>query len=213
MPTINGCNGGFLAAACLIATALSCSGANPKPAHVPANHRPAVSLCPDERGPGMSLGSCGSTVAACTNDGVCTAGVNGRCLYFGGGACNQVCSYDECASDSDCPGNAPCACRRSPSDSRANACAPASKCRIDADCGAGGFCSPTTILPFCHCRSVCHDDAGGGDYLCGDNCGHGYFCHTPKDTCVDDTDCTDGELCNFDLPSQSWKCGQQMCPL
>jgi hypothetical protein len=41
--------------------------------------------------------------------------------------------------------------------------------------------------------------------LCGGQCGHGYFCHTPNDRCLDDSDCASG-TCNFDLTRQSWIC-------
>jgi hypothetical protein len=41
-------------------------------------------------------------------------------------------------------------------------------CRIDSDCGPGGYCSPAT-----------------------DACGAvlGYYCHTAADECVNDDDC------------------------
>jgi hypothetical protein len=45
---------------------------------------------------------------------------------------------------------------------------------------------------------------------CGDSCGHGTFCHTPKDTCLEDSDCTGRDTCNFDLPSQTWSCTRCM---
>jgi hypothetical protein len=43
--------------------------------------------------------------------------------------------------------------------------------------------------------------------LCGGDFGHGYFCHTPKDGCIDDSDCADGQgTCNFDQTSKTWLC-------
>jgi hypothetical protein len=46
---------------------------------------------------------------------------------------------------------------------------------------------------------------------CGGDCGHGYFCHTPKDACLDDSDCAGG-TCNFDLTSKAWMCTGVICP-
>jgi hypothetical protein len=40
---------------------------------------------------------------------------------------------------------------------------------------------------------------------CGGNCGHGYFCHTTKDSCLDDGDCAGG-FCTFDPGGQAWLC-------
>jgi len=75
-----------------------------------------------------------------------------------------------------------------------------SNCRIDADCGAGGYCS----------RSFAPDYCNGHDAICGFNCGFGYFCHTPKDTCADDTDCA-GLHCLYDVDTQSWACVAAPC--
>jgi len=165
---------------------------------VPASHRLASSACSqEERGAGVSsIGPACSSVA-CTRDSDCTSGANGRCLQvLGGPACQYYCSYDECTDDSDCTGNAPCACRSSSSDATPNTCATESNCRTDADCGPGGFCSPSLVSTYCQCITVTRSFG---------NCGHGYFCHTPKDSCLDDGDCASGK-CNFDLTSHSWIC-------
>jgi hypothetical protein len=187
------------------------------PPRVPANHRTAGSMCPQDRGMGVMetspqcLQGAGPVVPNCVGDTDCTNGANGRCLRFGGPACSDYCSYDECTSDSDCAGNVPCACRSSSSDSGPNACATASNCRVDADCGPGGFCSPSLVNKICQCSDpkFCTpaDLAGcsGGGCSCSGNCGSGYFCHTPKDSCLDDSDCGSG-LCTFDLTGQTWLC-------
>jgi hypothetical protein len=44
--------------------------------------------------------------------------------------------------------------------------------------------------------------------LCGDNCGHGYFCHTACDACIDDGDCGDQETCNYDVVKHIWACSE-----
>jgi hypothetical protein len=41
---------------------------------------------------------------------------------------------------------------------------------------------------------------------CGDACGHGYFCHTPRDTCIDDSDCGGDGTCNYDTVNKVWSC-------
>ncbi len=201
---------------------------------VPANHRLSGSMCPQGRSAGVSEipASCLqspsslSIIPDCTQDSDCTAGINGRCLHGGGPACLYGCSYDDCSSDSDCSGNAPCACRASISDNGANTCATESNCRVDADCGPGGFCSPSLVNNACLCssESFCAPGQGGCSEtgpdgtttqvqcLCSGSCGHGYFCHTPKDSCLDDGDCARG-TCSFDQTSQTWMCSVCIGPL
>jgi hypothetical protein len=221
----------LLALLAVLAAAASCSGASGKTSTRAAdNHRAASSACPQERGAGISgiPTQCeGFTGAACTRDSDCASGANGRCLQAGGPSCGYYCSYDECTQDSDCKVNAPCACRSSNSDTGPNACATGSNCRVDADCGPGGFCSPSLVGSPCGCNSeiFCRADSGsscsetGPDGVtksvpcssCDGNCGHGYFCHTAKDSCLDDNDCASG-ACNFDLTSQAWMCTGFSCP-
>ena len=178
-------------------------------------HRAASSACPQERGAGISglPTQCESSArASCTRDSDCVAGANGRCLQALGPACGYHCSYDDCTQDSDCTANAPCACRSSSSATGPNICATGSDCRVDADCGLGGFCSPSLVGSPCQCigEIFCPADAGRAE-LCGGDCGHGYFCHTPKDGCLNDGDCASG-ACNFDLTSRAWMCTRISCP-
>ena len=127
--------------------------------------------------------------------------LNGRCLQGDVPiACGQSCSYDQCATDADCAGNTPCVCRSSASDSAPNVCQGGGNCRIDADCGPGGYCS----------GSIPPDRCNGYLFICDFSCGSGYFCHTSKDTCTDNSDCMGG-FCGFDLDSQSWRCGGGAC--
>jgi len=171
---------------------------------VPAKHRPSSAPCPQARGPGASSipASCrqGSGLAACLQDGDCTAGLNGRCEQVAPAACEYACTYDRCSSDADCSGNLPCGCRETSSSTTANACTTAGDCRVDADCGRGGSCSPSLVgTPGTCIGTVCQSSCPSV------NCGHGYFCHTPKDSCVDDSDCPVG-ACTFDVTGQSWLC-------
>ena len=185
----------------------------------PKNHRAAGSTCPQGRGPGISgLSSpCtpdGSVVTRCWQDSECTDGRNGRCLAaLAPMACMSNCTYDGCANDSDCPANQPCDCRSSESDSAANTCV-AGNCRVDSDCGPCGFCSPTQIDTLCGCPSTALCDGTAKCYAgqtevpcsCGDACGHGYFCHTSRDSCIDDSDCDEGDSCNYDTINKMWSC-------
>jgi hypothetical protein len=73
----------------------------------------------------------------------------------------------------------------------------AGNCQIDADCGDGGYCSPTQ-----------------GD--CGSYSGIiGYYCHTPADTCVNDSECSDPErgpgYCMYRPELGHWQCGYGQC--
>lgn len=169
-------------------------------------------------------------ICNCTMDSDCTTGVNGRCGQW---IPPPVlgCSYDECFLDSDC-GGAPCECRPSSSSSAPNVCVKGGNCTVDSDCGPGGYCSPSVLSALCTCPSetLC-GDAGGGCYegsssaqgtppgpgwtpvpcLCGDSCGHGYFCHTGCDTCIDDSDCAGVGSCNYHVTSGRWECSARMC--
>src|SRR5580692_1375818 len=136
-------------------------------ARVPLNHRASGATCPAGRGPGSTSATfCpadggtpegGAIVGQrlCSVDGDCTAGTNGRCFLQGGPVtdCGTVCSYDACGSDSDCPGDEPCECRTSASDAQANSCLTGGNCRLDSDCGPGGYCSPSQVDSFCFCPS------------------------------------------------------------
>jgi hypothetical protein len=169
--------------------------------HVPTNHRSTMASCPQGRGPGTSgFGTCNCPECPCLQDNDCESGMNGRCTS-GPFACSMGCSYDGCLSDADCTGSVPCACRSSASDSMLNFCATQSNCRIDADCGPSGYCSPSLL-----------DLVQNNGYSMCENLATGYFCHTPKDSCTDDSDCNQG-TCNFDLTSQSWSCGLCYPPL
>jgi hypothetical protein len=186
---------------------------------VPKKHRAAGSACPSHRAaaepPLCATGAGAGLPVDCLQDADCAAGTNGRCLRgFGPARCGGVCSYDACSGDADCPGAQPCECRASATDLSPNSCVSGSNCRVDADCGAGGFCSPSVVNAFCFCPSPKLCDASTHCYAgttevpcsCGDACGHGYFCHTAKDECVDDEDCAKGGTCNFDRVEGRWTC-------
>ncbi len=178
---------------------------------IPKRHRAESHPCPPGRGPGSFTNFCNLDLdagvppgeAGCTLDSQCTAGTAGRCLTIWGPlppGCLGCCSYDQCLSDADCTENAPCECRTSDSAEDPNFCASGGNCRIDADCGPGGYCSPSEIGELCACV---------GSRPCGE---HGYFCHTPNDTCVDDEDCNVGERCSYVMLGQSWACAVCLPP-
>jgi hypothetical protein len=143
----------------------------------------------------------------------CTTGKNGRCER---GFLFQ-CSYDECFVDSDCASKAPCECRESGGSGAANVCLTSGNCRVDADCAPNGYCSPS-VLQLCSCPSseLCPDSVAcfgiGGTRVpcggCGDGCGHGHFCHTPSDACLDDSDCCGQGTCNYDTVHRRWDCAE-----
>ncbi len=179
----------------------------PPTGRVPLYHRVAA-CCPTQRPPGTGPEPYPPGLAArspdggvaCTTDAECTAGKNGRCFPFedfGPGGC----SYDECSTDSDCPSGSPCECRSTQaSDNGANVCGPVGNCTVDSDCGAGGFCSPSQT-------GDCFSELS-------------YYCRTPGDTCLDDTDCPaptgkqpDAYIaeCAYDPSVQHWACTQLVC--
>jgi hypothetical protein len=164
---------------------------------VPLVHRATAGMCSSDRPAyncGLMLGP-----MTCTADSDCTAGAEGRCVGNGHDGCS--CSYDTCVTDADCAANQLCDCR---SDwhygaNGPNRCLP-SDCRTDADCGPGGYCSPSM-------------DPGCGRYF-GVTL---WRCHTPGDTCVNDSDCagTDGgwgtPFCGWRPEVGHWACAVTQC--
>jgi hypothetical protein len=109
----------------------------------------------------------------------CTSGKNGACV--GDIVHGAYCGYDTCAIDSDCETMHVCACGAIRG---RNGCVP-SNCFVDADCGPGGFCSPSP------------DSSGSGVI--------GYFCHLPTDACINDGDCSKAyDKCGY--VSGAWTC-------
>jgi hypothetical protein len=85
-----------------------------------------------------------------------------------------------------------------------------------------GSCSPSQVGAFCECFTPCRSTstdsacfANGVQVgcLCGDGCDHGYFCHTPNDTCLDDSDCGSAGACNYDSVAKHWSCSVCRSPL
>ena len=162
---------------------------------VPQRHRPVAQECdgtrsdadydpPDELDDGY---------VTCTSHDQCTEGVNGRCV--GNSHDGWYCTYDMCHSDADCEGFV-CACEGG-FRSDYNVCLRSGNCHVDADCGSGGYCSPTF-----------------GD--CGSYSGVvAYYCHTAEDECIDDTDCGDGSewgtYCAYNLIVGRWTCSNSHC--
>jgi hypothetical protein len=162
---------------------------------VPLNHRPNDAQCLAA----APAGDCAihGPVGQCSSDAACTAGTDGRCIESNGGAVSCSCTYDTCMQDTDCPTGETCACHGSPyTNGDGNTCIK-SGCRVDADCGTNGYCSPA------------YDTSSCGSLL-------GYFCHTPEDQCVNDSDCTDGGLaqkCTYSSSALYWKCMTYgLCP-
>jgi hypothetical protein len=83
-----------------------------------------------------------------------------------------------------------CVCHGSPYSNSGNTCM-RSGCQVDSDCGAHGYCSPSTSSNSC-----------GGVA--------GYYCHTASDQCVNDSDCPGGfDVCEWSTASDSWVCQMQ----
>jgi hypothetical protein len=166
----------------------------------PLNHRPSDVQCSTPAAPGDCLDP--PPWATCTTDSDCTAGANGRCIpTVGGYAPSCVCTHDTCMQDTDCPNGQTCACHGSAYTGLGNTCV-SGNCRVDADCGAGGYCSPSPAL--------------GG---CGSDVPAGYYCHTPGDLCIDDSDCTTTNtvstnpdmvpgppVCLYSMTDARWEC-------
>jgi hypothetical protein len=167
---------------------------------VPQKHRATAVACPTERPAGSCTIADGGT-SSCISDSDCTAGSNGRCNSVQRVLYGCTCTYDDCTTDADCQKQGgPCECRPAaqgivaPVATQGNVCM-LGNCRVDGDCGAGGYCSPT--LGTC--------GAYGGV--------EGYYCHTAKDKCVDDGDCAaqGGGDCRYDTTNGVWACATSFC--
>jgi hypothetical protein len=156
---------------------------------VPLNHRPNDDQCLQPAAPGNCQGGQGGQ--QCNSDTQCTSGADGRCVESGGGVLFCSCTYDTCADDAACPTGQTCACHGSPYvGGQGNTCVPGN-CRVDSDCGAGGYCSPA------------FSNMGCGGLA-------GYYCHTPQDQCVNDTDCGGGYACGYSTSAAHWVCQQEL---
>jgi hypothetical protein len=154
---------------------------------VPKTHRPQASSCAGLFAPAEPVNP---QSGACKRHADCTQGTNGRCITGSlgrGSGSYYFCTYDVCATDADCDPGKVCYCTQEQSAQ----CFSLGNCQTDADCGGGAtsYCSP----------------AYGGD--CGGYRSYsGYYCHTRKDTCVDDSDCTGKDYCDFDVVDGRWEC-------
>lgn len=116
-------------------------------------------------------------------------------MYSGGGALECSCTYATCAGDSSCPTGQTCACAGSPYTGGSDNTCVQGNCRVDADCeGGSGYCSPALNANSC------------GSIL-------GYYCHTPNDQCVNDTDCQDTtmgpQVCTYAPTDGRWECAAE----
>ncbi|MFO0578484.1 MAG: hypothetical protein U1A78_31145 [Polyangia bacterium] len=192
--------GALLAAACSTSTTDAPGGMDLSvtrvPPRAPLNHRAAAGTCPMDRPPGTTMG--GGGASQCTSDADCkdaTKGQNGRCVFSRLGT---ICTYDTCFDDSPCGGKV-CECRAAATmaSTSTNHCLAEGNCRTDGDCGPGGYCSPS----FGSCGAYFGVIA--------------YYCHTSKDDCIDDADCTtDGGLpgyCAYNPATSTWQCSTSLC--
>lgn len=168
---------------------------------IPVTHRAVATSCEGGAPPPTSCVASGTQGAQsnCTLGSDCTAGANGRCLaetFLPLSDVRCTCAYDLCVADPDCGPTALCQCATANPRGLGNHCLVAN-CRTDADCGEGGFCSPSRG------EITGYWNASSPDSFTG------YYCHTAADTCVNDTDCTVGPYgahCAFDHSKQAWAC-------
>ena len=172
-----------------------CSCAHPDDARIPDEHRATASECSHTRAasmptpPAECLMPDGTLMCPgeCSRDSDCmdsALGKNGRCLVQGPPP-RFGCSYDTCFADSACETGSVCQCRESADSVDGNHCTQPSNCRVDADCGENGYCSPSQAHEWC---------------------GTFYACHTPDDECLNDSDCDSDTHCDFDSKAKHWLC-------
>jgi hypothetical protein len=150
----------------------ACGGARSAPVG-----RPTASACPV-----TSPNTPNASPHACVTDSDCAdAGALPRCL-------SGTCGFDQCLVDSDCPSGQACGCSDQQGGNiiHTNSCVPAG-CRVDADCGTNGTCSPDASA---RCGSL-----------------SGYQCHAAADTCNSDADCCGSTpRCGYQPELGHWAC-------
>ena len=157
----------------------------------PEYHRVDDSQCAAPRpSGGCTLTSAdGGPLGPCASDLDCQdGGVGGRCTS---GLSGCRCAYDECQSDSDCGMGMLCVCHDSAYAAGAGNTCMVGNCRVDTDCDPGGYCSPVH----------------GIDTNCGNVAG--YYCHTSRDECIDDSDCGGlplDSVCAWSTVDARWEC-------
>jgi hypothetical protein len=156
---------------------------------VPAVHRAQANSCVGVFAPAEPVDP--NSGSSCKKHADCTQGKNGRCITdpvgMGRAAKMYYCAYDSCATDADCDPGKVCYCTAGD----AAHCFYAGNCRTDADCGGGAtsYCSPAY-----------GNDCGGYHWYSS------YYCHTTRDTCIDDSDCTGKNFCDYNVVSGRWEC-------
>ena len=164
---------------------------------LPEKHVPSRPVCDSVRPSSITVPTDGGPDAACSEDSDCTNGTNGRCIQAPPSRVVQpglACSYDQCSTQTDCQGGTVCLCREV-TQSNADVCGNGN-CSVDSDCACGA-CSPSMggCIPII---SVV-----------------GYYCRTPEDECVNDSDCgqpsAHGPFCSFDTTLGHWRCMAITC--
>ena len=155
---------------------------------VPTAHRATATSCAGVYSAPEPPSGIDAATNGCTRHSDCDEGMNGKCIT-GNGYMGRYyrCAYDNCTTDADCGSGTLCYCTTS----SAAWCTYEGNCRVDADCGGGlySYCSPAM-----------GSDCGGSHSVSG------YYCHTPQDSCIDDSDCKGTDYCNFDEYKASWQC-------
>lgn len=164
-----------------------------KPTSTPLKHRASHEACSDKDTPAPSTMTYGPKLPtplgpACKTKADCKDKPNGRCAA-------GHCTYDGCYEDKDCTGSGTvCTCEQ---DGQRGYYCKAGNCAIDADCSETGYCSPTWSTE------------------CGAFLGVvGWYCHTKKDECVNDSECQKGKeqgYCAYDGEKKYWRCGYGHC--
>jgi hypothetical protein len=155
---------------------------------VPFGHRATASSCANT----FSLAEPVLPVSEgslCTTHADCNDGLNGKCerVFEDPKPALYICTYANCTNDVDCGKNAFCFC----SSSAQAQCLSVGNCRTDSDCNTGeySYCSPSSSWDCINYRLI-----------------DGLHCHTPSDSCIDDSDCSGSEFCNYDSNNGYWRC-------
>jgi hypothetical protein len=206
---------------------LSCGGKTPSdaatadPANAGGNSRPDGNLkgncldvvfqaspeestgmiaCPSKEGEVFQLDLFSSRAVACDGRGI-----------------GLMVGVVSCDGDADCPAGTSCGLYGS--------CYEPAKCEDDSQCGPHGACACAsmfaagsaygTAIAFNQCLPAeCRSDSDCDGFSCGlsdtpepcDLVRAGFFCHSSRDECMQNSDCGMAEGCLYEASSRRWTC-------
>ena len=155
-------------------------------------HRASAATCVADNPRPACVDPGDRNAGGCTADAACRDGANPRCIQDSG-QIGRFCQCDySCATDSDCKTGQLCVCGEALGGGHHSMCVTA-QCQQDSDCPSG-TCGV----------SVYHNGCSETRTLA---------CRTQADTCTQNADCSEGQVCAHDANTSTWSCQGITCAI